>query len=179
MGPIEKLVAEHEIILRGIDLLEKGADRLQDGETVAPEYFSKLVDFIRNYADKYHHAKEEDILFLEMNKVGFSSEGGPIAVMLYDHTQGRDFVARMEKANDRYASGDKNAIPIIITNARNYATLLKMHIQKENVVLYPMAENAMGVAGIAKMQPAFDKVEQEKATTEKKYLAILNELESM
>ncbi len=178
MNPIEKLKAEHQVILSGIDLLESGADSLEKEQPVSPEYFRKLIDFIRNYADKYHHAKEEDILFVRLGQAGFSPKAGPVAVMLYEHDQGRGFVSRLEQANERYAAGDKKATVAIISNARDYAGLLRNHIQKEDVVLYPMAENVLGEAGIEQMSPDFDRVEKEKSGTEAKYRQILDELKN-
>jgi hemerythrin-like domain-containing protein len=177
MNPIEKLKAEHQIILKGIELLEKGADLLEKGTNISPDYFRKSIDFIRNYADKYHHAKEEDILFVRLGNAGFSSRVGPVAVMLAEHDQGRGFVSLLEQANEKYAAGDKKAASEIIKNARAYAQLLKNHIQKENIVLYPMAQNALGDDGINRMQPEFDRAEQNQGDTEKKYLRILDEME--
>jgi hemerythrin-like domain-containing protein len=179
MNPIEKLKDEHKTIIRGIDLLEKGADRLEKGENISADFFRKSIDFIRNYADKYHHAKEEDILFVRMGEIGFSPEMGPVAVMLFEHNQGRGYVANMEAANERYAHGDKSSIKEIVKNARGYAGLLRQHIQKEDMVLYPMAENALGETIINNMQNDFDRVEKEQPDSEKKYLGILSELESL
>jgi hemerythrin-like domain-containing protein len=178
MNPIEKLKAEHQIILKGIELLEKGADLLESGRDISPDYFRKSIDFIRTYADRYHHAKEEDILFAKLGKVGFSPKAGPVAVMLFEHDQSRGFVSKLENANERYAAGDKNAIPEIVENARVYAALLRQHINKEDMVLYPMAENALGDAGIGQMQAEFDRVEQEKSGIEAKYLNILRQMEN-
>jgi hemerythrin-like domain-containing protein len=178
MNPLEKLKAEHQIILKGIELLERGADLLEQGEFVSPEYFRKSIDFIRNYADKYHHAKEEDILFVRMGDFGFSAQAGPVAVMLYEHDQGRGFVSMLERANEKYAGGDETAIEAIVQNARSYAQLLRSHIHKEDVVLYPMAQNALGDIGINRLQPEFDSVEQKQGDKEKKYLQILDEMEA-
>jgi hemerythrin-like domain-containing protein len=178
VNPIDKLKAEHQIILRGIDLLEKGAALLESGHDISPEYFRKSIDFIRNYADRYHHAKEEDILFVRLEKVGFSPKAGPVAVMLLEHDQSRGFISKLENANERYAAGNKNAIAEIVENARVYAALLRQHIRKEDMVLYPMAENALGDAVIEQMQPEFDRVEQEKKGVETKYLEILKQMET-
>jgi hemerythrin-like domain-containing protein len=177
MNPIEKLKSEHQVILKGIDLLEKGADKLEKGHNIAPEYFRKSIDFIRNYADKYHHAKEEDILFVRLGKAGFPTQAGPVAVMLQEHDQGRDLISAIETANDKYASGDTGAKIEIVRNARSYAQLLRQHIRKEDMVLYPMAENALGEDGIDQMQPEFDRVEREKDGTEAKYLSVLKQME--
>jgi hemerythrin-like domain-containing protein len=177
VNPIEKLKAEHQIILKGIDLLEKGVSFVEAGTDISPDYFRKAIDFIRNYADRYHHAKEENILFTRLAQVGFSPKAGPVAVMLFEHDQSRGFISKLESANERYAAGDKNAVTEIIENARIYAALLRQHIQKEDIVLYPMAENALGDAGVEQMQSDFDRVEQEKSGTEVKYIEILKQME--
>jgi hemerythrin-like domain-containing protein len=176
MNPIEKLMAEHQNILRGIDLLENGVARLQNGDDVSAEFFRDAIDFIRNYADKYHHAKEEDILFVKMSEVGFSPEMGPVAVMLYEHDQGRGFVSGLANATERYASGEKHAIKEIAKNATAFANLLREHIHKEDVILYPMAENALGETGINLMKLDFDAAERAKAGIEEKYVAILERM---
>jgi hemerythrin-like domain-containing protein len=178
MKPIEKLKAEHQVILRGIGLLEKGADQLENGREISPEYFRNAIDFIRNYADKYHHAKEEDILFVRLGKAGFPTQAGPVAVMLHEHELGRGFISALEKATEKYATGDQKAINEIVRNAHAYAELLRQHIRKEDMVLYPMAENALDEAGAEQMQTEFDKVEAEKSGIEARYLAILKQMEN-
>ncbi len=178
MDPIQKLIDEHKNILKGISLLEAGSNKLEAGEKISPDIFRKLIDFIRNYADKYHHAKEEDILFVSMGKAGFPAEEGPVGVMLAEHDQGRGFVAAMENANEQYASGEGSFTGEIIENARGYIYLLRQHINKEDTVLYPMARDTLGKAGIDAMIPEFDRVEKEKAGTEEKYLGILKQLET-
>lgn len=178
MDPIEKLMDEHQNILAGIDILARNVDRLEKGDKVDPRFFTDAIDFIRNYADKYHHAKEEDILFKKMEQAGFPMEGGPIAVMLADHVQGREYVAAMEKANERYITGDSSAVDEIAENAKGYVYLLRAHIEKEDKILYPMARNSLGDSGIEAMRPDFDRVDKEKAGTEEKYKALLKELES-
>jgi hemerythrin-like domain-containing protein len=178
MNPIEKLEAEHQNILKGISLLQEGADRLEKGDKISADFFRKLIDFIRNYADKYHHAKEEDILFVRMEKSGFPTDTGPVGVMLFEHDQGRGFVSKMADAVEKYDSGDNSAINTIVENAQGYIYLLRQHIEKEDKVLYPMAANALGASGVEAMQDDFDRVEKEKTGTEEKYAELLKELRS-
>jgi hemerythrin-like domain-containing protein len=178
MNPIEKLEAEHQNILKGISLLQEGADRLEKGDKVSADFFRKLIDFIRNYADKYHHAKEEDILFVRMEKAGFPTSGGPVGVMLFEHDQGRGFVSKMADAVEEYGSGENSVVSTIVENAQGYVYLLRQHIEKEDKVLYPMAANALGDPGVEAMQGDFDRVEKEKTGTEEKYTGLLKELRS-
>ena len=133
MNPIEKLMTEHQNILRGLDLLERAAAQLERGDQVSPAFFNGMVDFIREYADKYHHAKEESILFVRMSEVGFSPEMGPVAVMLHEHIKGRGYVSELAKAGEKYAAGDRTAIPDIVKNAMAYAELLPALLGKNLV----------------------------------------------
>lgn len=178
MNPIEKLMDEHQNILKGLTLLEKGSNLLESGTMISSDFFGKMIDFIRNYADRYHHAKEEDILFIRMGKAGFPTDQGPVAVMLSEHDEGRGYVAGLEKANRHYAGGDESAAGEMVENARAYIYLLRQHISKEDNILYPMAENILGPSGIESLQPDFGRVEKEKAGIEKKYLDLIGELES-
>ena len=110
---------------------------LERQKEIDKEFFVKAIDFIRNYADKFHHAKEEDILFIEFNKKADKNCCNPIEQMLHEHTEGRGFVKAMEEAVEE---GNKEKL---IENARNYAYLLQEHIHKEDNILYPMAEEAL------------------------------------
>ncbi len=178
MGPIEKLMDEHKNILTGLDILQRNADLLEEGKKIDPGFFTKIIDFIRNYADKYHHAKEENILFVKLGKAGFPAEGGPVGVMLEEHDQGRKYVALMEKANQHYIDGNQSATKDVVENAKGFIYLLRQHIDKENNILYPMAKDILGESGIEAMIPEFDNVEKEQAGTEKKYISLLKELNS-
>src|SRR3989338_7741720 len=143
MSLTETLVEEHKLIKRMIDVLEKAANRLENGKEINPTVFENAVDFIRNFADKFHHAKEEDILFKEMIKKGMPEKDSPIEAMLIEHEQGRDFVRGIMKATDELKKGDKKATAEIVKNARGYIELLREHIDKEDNILYPLAERML------------------------------------
>lgn len=134
------LVEEHDLILRMIRVIGKLNQKLMGGEPVEAEDLRSVVDFIRNFADRCHHAKEEDLLFKKMEERGFSPEQGPVAVMLYEHDLSRNFVKAMEEGIDAYEKGDQQAAKQIAENAGRYSQLLTEHIHKENNILYPMAD---------------------------------------
>jgi hemerythrin-like domain-containing protein len=85
------LVTEHRLILRMIALLERNAPLTADGSYTNWQFYLDGVDFIRNFADRFHHAKEEDVLFEALVKTA-CPENSPIAAMLMEHDQGRAFV---------------------------------------------------------------------------------------
>jgi hemerythrin-like domain-containing protein len=143
MGPTEALVKEHEDIRRMLAVVMEMCRRLESGADVPPEHVEQAIDFIRGFADSYHHAKEEDLLFPAMERSGIPRDDGPIAVMLAEHDEGRAFVRAAAEAVERLRQGDSSARPVIASNLRNYAGLLDGHIEKENQVLYPMADSRL------------------------------------
>jgi hemerythrin-like domain-containing protein len=105
MKPTEELKEEHKVILRMLKILDKAAQNLEEGKEVHAKVFKKAVDFIRNFANRCHHSKEEDTLFPMMEKYGIPREGGPLGVMLYEHTLGRNFVKGLAEAAEKYEKG--------------------------------------------------------------------------
>jgi hemerythrin-like domain-containing protein len=139
----QALVDEHRLILRMITLLERNAARTAEGSYSNWKFYINGVDFIRNYADRFHHAKEEDVLFEALVKNGMPRENSPIAAMLMEHDQGRAFVMAMETAALEAQSGQSGRERTIADNALAYATLLREHIAKEDEILYPLAERVI------------------------------------
>jgi hemerythrin-like domain-containing protein len=139
----QALVAEHRLVLRMITLLERNAPRTAAGDYTNWQYYLDGVDFIRNYADRFHHAKEEDELFAALVENGMPRENSPVAAMLMEHDQGRSYVRGMETAVRETLDGLPGRERAIAENALAYAALLRDHISKEDTILYPLAERVI------------------------------------
>ena len=164
----EILSLEHENILKFIDALLKKCEVMEKKKEIDSDFFEKAIDFIRNYADKFHHAKEEDILFKELCKDTVEMHCNPVEQMLYEHDLGRNFVKGIEEGLK------KNDMGKIIKNSKGYADLLREHIYKEDNILYPMAEQSLGKAIKTKMLKEFERIEKSK--NKDKALAFLKSL---
>ncbi len=160
MKPTAELSHEHQAILRMIGTLGRIADRLDAGAAVDPDDLDRSVEFIRGFADKCHHAKEEDHLFPEMEKAGIPREGGPIGVMLAEHVRGREFTAAMAAAIPGTRAGDRRAAGAFVAEARGYGELLTQHIFKEDHILYPMADARLTPEQQASLEASFLEVER-------------------
>jgi hemerythrin-like domain-containing protein len=134
------LVREHKLILRMVDLLAKNAQLTAAGNYRNYKFYLDGVAFIREYADRFHHAKEEDILFEALVKNGMPRENSPVAAMLMEHDQGRAYVKGMEQAATAALEGARDQDGNIAANALGYVNLLQEHIAKEDDILYPLAE---------------------------------------
>lgn len=135
----EDLMKEHQLILKYIDLMERYAEfDLKD--LIAPILFENancFIQFIHEFADHFHHAKEEDILFRYLEVPGVLTHCNPVPQMLFEHNKAREFVRNMENAIQAKKINELTA------NAGQYARLLKEHIYKEDNILYPMAERGL------------------------------------
>ncbi len=135
----EDLMKEHQLILKYIDLMERYAEfDLKD--LMAPILFENancFIQFIHEFADHFHHAKEEDILFRYLEIPGVLTHCNPVPQMLFEHNKAREFVRNMENAIQT------KEINELTVNVGQYARLLKEHIYKEDNILYPMAERGL------------------------------------
>jgi hemerythrin-like domain-containing protein len=158
--PTQILVEEHTLILQALDALERKIAQVESGAPADPAYFQKAVEFLRTFADKCHHGKEEHLLFKTMVERGFPREAGPIAVMLHEHDVGRAFVRGIAEAAASPAL-DGAAIRRIIENGRGFVQLLRAHIDKENSILFPMADNLLSPEDHAYLEKEFERFEAE------------------
>jgi len=152
---------EHRGIEKMLRAIEKQIPALRAGSAESVPLFEQAVDFFRGFADACHHYKEEQILFPAMVAKGYSTESGPIAVMLAEHEQGRDYIRAMADAIARHRSGDAKALSDLAWAAERYAELLTAHIQKEDNVLFVMADRALNEAEQVKAAEQFERAEAE------------------
>ena len=163
------MVEEHQLILRMIALVEHNTAQVEKGTFSNWTFFLDAVDFIRNFADRFHHAKEEDVLFIELVKNGMPEKQSPIEAMHIEHDQGRAFVRNLETAVQKVIAGETEQISAIISNARGYAALLRGHIEKEDTVLYPLAERVLPEEVRSGMLQAYNDAELKTPELENRY----------
>jgi hemerythrin-like domain-containing protein len=148
--PIQKLVDEHTLIKRLLALVPNLCDRVNADLEGNREVILQSVEFIKQFADKFHHAKEEDILFAYAK-----GNIDIINVMLEDHKKGRYYVKSvllgLETGDAAYVS----------YSLKHYRELLTEHIKKEDEILYPWIEKGMTPEQIAELEVKFDKTDLE------------------
>jgi hemerythrin-like domain-containing protein len=155
---LETLMEEHRVIEQVLGSLETFADRL-DSVADPRQALRDYGRFFREFADRCHHAKEEDRLFVEMVRHGFPREHGPIAVMLSDHVEGRAHVGAIAKAGEGTGPLSAEERSSVRFHVRAYVPLLRSHIMKEDNVLYPMASQALPSDVMEKLSREFEEHE--------------------
>lgn len=142
---------EHDAILHVLQILERMMTPGYKQDIDRFPYYQELVYFLQIFADKCHHGKEENYLFVELINNGVPNEGGPVGVMLHEHKQGREYIALMNKAVE------ERDIQAFHDAAEKYTDLLRNHINKENNILFVMADKLIEEA---KQNELFEKFEE-------------------
>ncbi len=177
MRTTEILMNEHRVIETVLACLEKMADETDAKGAVAVADARDAIAFLRTFADKCHHMKEEDRLFPAMERFGIPREAGPTAVMRQEHEIGRAHVRRMDEAVTAFERGELVAAARFSFEARAFVEMLRDHIAKEDEVLFPMADRMLPAAVHDELLRGFEHAEADMgAGTHETFLAVAERL---
>jgi hemerythrin-like domain-containing protein len=132
MKPIGPMMWEHRLIEKMLRLFDGEIKKINEQNRVDTIFIDTAVDFIRTYADRTHHGKEEDILFRDLVKKPLTPEHARIMdELMAEHRYSRQVVGRLVAARDRYAMGE-DAAQEIIDLLKELARFYPVHIEKED-----------------------------------------------
>lgn len=161
MTATEVLKHEHQAILVVIAAAENEARTIAETGKMRVDTVRQMADFLKNFVDRCHHSKEEKHLFAAMHAHGMPIVSGPLSVMLREHEQGRGHVRAIAevvgKAGAPSAAGARKVKDELLA----YAALLRGHIDKEDNILYPMADRLLKADEQDSLTQAFERVEAE------------------
>ncbi|TAL33639.1 MAG: cation-binding protein [Spirochaetes bacterium] len=141
MKPRGPLMIEHRLIEKMLVLTGGELEVIKRERKVNSVFIDTIVDFIKTYADRTHHGKEEDILFRELEPRKLNDDDARIMRELIDeHAQARKAVSGLVEANARYVKGDVAGIDVIIEKLSFLITFYPRHILKEDKVFFPDTE---------------------------------------
>jgi hemerythrin-like domain-containing protein len=152
---------EHEGITLMLNIMNKVSDNIQKNNALNTGHMEKIIEFLKVFADKCHHGKEENILFPALERNGMPREGGPIGVMLYEHQVGRGYIKNLSEAFNKLKYGDNKALAQIADEMKKYVNLLTSHIHKENNILFPMADRVLTEKLDNELFVEYEKLEEE------------------
>jgi hemerythrin-like domain-containing protein len=160
MKPLEILKNEHGLIRRYLDLLESASIQMEGGKRPPREFFEKGIRFGREFADRYHHHKEELILFVLLAQRHEGALDGEIESLRHQHETGRDHVADIGAALDGYEAGNPVKTDQIRAALRAYVPMLRDHIHTEDHVFFPLAAEKLTAEEHAQLESEFERARQ-------------------
>jgi hemerythrin-like domain-containing protein len=164
--PMKKLVDEHVLIKKWLALIPEILPTLDLGSGEDRQLIREGVDFIRSYADKFHHAKEEDILFKY-----FDPNLDMVTVMCEDHKTARNHVKTIVEAVE---SKDRETV---VRHLNAYRDLLSQHIKREDEIMLPWMDKQLSVTQVGEMFSKFLEVEDRMDSYQQKYEDFISRVE--
>jgi len=132
---------EHRLIEKMFDVVRKEIKQIEERQQADPIFIDTTVDFIRMYADRTHHGKEEDILFRDLEKKNMAEQDKKVMQELIDeHVYGRKTVKELVEAKENYLQGRPGALEIILEKFNALVNFYPEHIEKEDKVFFPSTE---------------------------------------
>ncbi len=143
MKATQILGKEHALILQALEQLKAARAKLEQKEHPPVVFFQKAVLFSQNFADRFHHFKEE---FLMFGLLAHKKEGkldADIGALRYQHERCRLAIDTVNRALKGYARGDEMAATTLLENVAAYISLLTRHIYIEDHIFFPMIETIL------------------------------------
>ena len=143
MQATEILAKEHSLILQAVECLDLAKQKLEVYEQPPQNFFEMAVEFTQNFADKYHHFKEEFLMFGLLAQKKDGAFDGPISALRFEHERCREFIKRIERSVEDYILGDQIATATLLENLAAYISILKRHIHSEDQIFFPMVDREL------------------------------------
>jgi hemerythrin-like domain-containing protein len=171
------LMIEHRLIERMIGVIQRMLGRVLQTHSVDPSFVDTAVDFIRVYADRTHHGKEEDILFRELRKKRMSSQDRQLMDdLVEEHIFARVMTKALVEANSRYRKGDEAVLSDVTSHLDALVSFYPKHILKEDKTFFPASRLYFSDEEDRAMLAAF--WEFDRQMIHEKYQALVRDFES-
>lgn len=164
--PMQGLVNEHTVIKRVLAMIPVIIEDLDVSQAKDRALVLDTIDFIRSYADRYHHAKEEELLFKE-----FDENLEMVKVFNEDHKIGRSHVKAILDALER---SDNLSVR---QHFVGYREILTGHIRREDEVLYPWMDRNLSTSQIGRLFSSFTRVDDQFRNVRERQEAFVTTLE--
>jgi len=172
------LMIEHRLIEEILRTIQHILEHLEITHTIDPDVVDKTVDFIRMYADRTHHGKEEDILFRELKKKTLTSrDSQTMDRLIDDHVLSRSITKSLIEANIRYRKGDKEAVAEVMTHLKMLVEFYPKHIELEDDVFFPASRTYFSDTEDQAMLNEF--WEHDRKMIHEKYKSVIKEVEGI
>lgn len=175
--PTHLLRHEHRVIEQALRALDGMCLQLKMGQPLPATALEQLVLFIRYFADQFHHQREEDYLFPALQQAGLGAEGGALNFLHTEHLHERELLAQLELAIDEYLGGNLAAGAQIRETAGRYGQHLLAHMQKEDTLLFRLAEDMLEAEAKHELMRELAQSLQAHAAAVRKYEQLAADLE--
>jgi len=170
------LMIEHRLTERMLSVINRALKRVEQKQAIDSFFVDLAVDFIRTYADRAHHGKEEEILFRKLESRNLSNADRQVMnELIEEHAFGRKITKALVDANLQNRNGNGSALASVTAQLRTLVEYYPKHIEKEDNVFFPASRSYMTDDEDQTMLAEF--IEFDRKMIHEKYNAIVRSLE--
>lgn len=153
MHALDIIQEEHRNLWRIAITMDWVAGELQAGNPVEADFFTALFDYIREFMDGCHHAKEDEYLFVALRQRD-AAAGEILDRLEAEHRHGPH---GLQQLRDFLAQGSASLVrnQAFIDGLHRYAEQLKNHIRAEEKEVFPRAREALTPQDWERIRVAF------------------------
>ncbi|MDD4969199.1 MAG: hemerythrin domain-containing protein [Paludibacter sp.] len=159
MRPTENLKSEHKDINELLKIMSKIAASIKSNEVFYTNDVEDIIDFLKYFIDKSHHGKEE-IFYPALQQAGIQKDIESLNEMLYEHTLARTYLKDIYSCVENCKNGFSFSGEMLADSLNNYVFLISNHIQKEEDIIFPMAERELSNEKQIEITNKFEKIEE-------------------
>lgn len=174
--PYAVLAREHRLIERALDVLTLMCDEARRTKRLDAPDATQVIQFLRDFADRTHHLKEERVLFPAIESRTFFPGCG----LVTEHQLGRERVKSMARVVAAASNGDAESVRVFVRQARSLIGLLRDHIAKEDDCLANVVHREFSSEDLENLTREFEEVERREfgGPTFERNAAIVDALEA-
>jgi hemerythrin-like domain-containing protein len=171
------LIEEHGLILRGLDLLTTAAERIVRNQNPPKEFFEKAVDFTFNFTNRFHHYKEEIVMFGFLAQKHQGEIDAEIERLRSQHGVLHDYMNEISQSLDAYSKNIESEVRRLHRNLSEYIETLRRHINAENGIFYPLVAKTLTGDEMLGLTEEFEKyAAKEGSDVMKTYVTVIDEM---
>ena len=160
MTPTENLIKEHEEINELLDIMSKIAMKIKSKDVFYPNDVEEIIDYLIIIIDKSHHGKEDEVFYPELISSGIPNEKAPLSIINYEHTLAKRYLKDISSCVVNCKIGNDFSGELLADSLTNYVVVIKNHIQREEEIVFPIANEVLSSEKQNEISQRFEAIEQ-------------------
>lgn len=161
MSPTENLKREHEAMYEVLNIMSKIANDIKEKKVFYTTDIDSIVDFLIVFWYNCHNQKEEQVFYPALIRAGIKTDDESIGDISHEHSMGRIYIREMSHSIENCKIGNAFSCERLADNLNNYVNLLRIHIQKEEEILFPKANDTLTEENLREISDQFEVIEEQ------------------
>ena len=160
MDPRDALREEHGVTMKMLAALQRFIAKAVDLEESDTKDLEALIEFFEIYVDRYHHGKEEQVLFPALSRTRTAGIDSLVNTLSEDHRGARTSMEQIKSNAVTLHSSSEADRYEFSQRVDLYVDFVRKHIRKENSELLPLIEQMLSDTERSQMAEQFYDVEK-------------------